>query len=273
MLHGVWIDDQPAQVLTAKYWDLVKGHNFDVAALMLESTERGFDPRMSIDAVTKIGELARARDIEIVLTVWPEPRKDYLDEFSAKIGTFLEKAGATALEADLEGLWLAQGVKGYPSLDVAGDALVEAFLGVAKHHDVRTEVTTYPYHQENTRTSDVAPHVDRLLPQAYSVRNRSRDGKNWEVPWDHAYGPGNMQKLTLDRALQVPNVGKIDGPVISCGLAAYDQEWPGYIGEEAMRIAYRTACRYNPLEVRFWSSKWIFGAKKNGYAARFMKSL
>lgn len=273
MLHGVWIDDSPARLLTKEYWLECKHHNFVTAAIMLESTDAGFDPRISEEAIEKIGQLTRDVDIELVLTVWPEPRKDYIDGFAKKIGTYIQKSGASGLEADLEGLWLPNRLKGYSSMDLAGDALVEMFVKLSGAHDVRTEVTTYPYHQENNRTADVAPHVDRVLPQAYSVRNRTKDGKNWEVPWDHAYGPSNMQKLTIERAMQIKDFGKTNGPMLSCGLAAYDQEWPGHLGEEALRIAYRTALRYNPLEIRFWSSKWIFGSKKNGYASRFMKSL
>lgn len=273
MLHGVWIDDDVRLARTPTFWDQCKSHNFNVAALMLESVGDGFDPRYSVEDVEEMGKLARERDVEIVLTLWPEPRTRYLEELNAKIDSFVSRSGASGLESDLEGLWLPNRVKGYASLDAAGDHLVETLQKISARHDVRTEVTTYPFHAENTRTADVAPHVDRVLPQAYSVRNRDKGGKNWEVPWEDTFGPGGMQKLALGKAMQIPALGKPNGPMLSCGLAAYDQLWPGHLGEEAMRLAYRTALRYNPLEVRFWSSKWVFGARKNGYAARFMKSI
>ena len=40
-----------------------------------------------------------------------------------------------------------------------------------------------------------------------------------------------------------------------------------------MRVAYDAALQYDPVEVRFWSSKWILGIRSNGYASRFIKSL
>lgn len=189
----------------------------------------------------------------------------------------LEAAGAAGLEFDAEGNWLPAKVKGFANIDKAGDELVKVFERVSVAYDVRTELTTYPFHTENSKTADVAPHADRLLPQAYSVRNRkNKDGSNLLIDWNGTYGPVGMQKLTLDRAMQVPGVGTTAGPLISCGLAAYDQSgWPGKTGEQAMRAAYDAACAYEPVEIRFWSAKWIFGilSKKNAYASKFIKSL
>lgn len=93
------------------------------------------------------------------------------------------------------------------------------------------------------------------------------------MDWVGIYGPGGMQRLTLDRALAVPGVGNPNGPIVSCGLAAYDQVWPGKPGEEAMHAAYKAACTFTPFEIRFWSSKWVLGGQMNGYASRFIKSL
>jgi len=261
---GIWLDDPVTNILKAAYWNELKRLGFSTAALMLEGVGNGFDPKYSIADLEKIGKLARERDIEIVLTCWPQPTVSYLDEFEADIGKYLVACGASGLECDLESNWTTRQVDGFDNLDLAGDRLVEILLGIRTKYDVRIEATTFTEHSENSIRADVASHVDRLLPQAYSVRHRS----SGEILWDGPYGPDNMQVRTLDRALQVPGVQKL-----SCGLAAYDQVWPGKTGEEAMQRAYEAALRYNPEEIRLWSSKWVLGIKKNGYAARWCLGL
>jgi hypothetical protein len=244
-------------------------HGLTTGAIMLEGLGDGFNPHYSVRTLEKIRDLAFARDIEIVLTVWPEPTEKYLKDFERKIEDLLGAAGAAALEFDLESNWTRSKVQGFANLDKAGDELVAVFHRIAAHIDVRTEVTTFPEHPENSRTADVAPHANRLLPQAYSVQNRT----SGDVAWDSKYGPGRMQTLTLDKALTVPGVGTTVGPLISCGLAAYEQVWAGRKGEEAMIIAYNTALSYRPMELRWWSSKWVLGIKENGYASRFLKGI
>lgn len=270
---GIWIDDPVKDVLKPEFWDKMVEHDLKVGAIMVERLGNDFDEIYQPATLEKIKKLALGRDIELVLTAWPEPDKAWLTEFSDKIPGMLAASGAAGLEFDLEGSWLSKAVRGYPNLDKAGDAFVQVFEQICESLDVRTEVTTYPFHDENNRAADVAPHADRLLPQAYSVRTRKRDGADWKVPWEHDYGPGHMQRVTLGRAVKVPGVGSPGGPLISCGLAAYDQEWPGVTGERAMKAAWDAALPYNPLEVRFWSSKWVFGIMENGYASRFLKSL
>ncbi len=268
-MHGIWIDDPVRDVLTGDFWDKMVDHGLSTGAIMLEGLGDGFDSSYSVETLQKIKALALARDIEVVLTTWPEPNQKYMKDFEEQIEDLLDAAGATALEFDLEGNWLPIKVSGYANLDVAGDAFVAMFQRVSARLDVRTECTTYPFHTENNKMADVAPHCDRLLPQAYSVSERS----DREVPWDSAYGPGRMQVLTMDRALAVRGVGTTSGPLISCGLAAYEQRFGGRAPEEAMRVAYLAACHYEPVEVRWWSSKHVFGVKANPYASKFIKSI
>lgn len=267
--RGVWIDDAPNDVKTKEYWDVVVEHGFSTAAIMLEKLGRGFDPKYSLADLKQLGDLARARDIELVLTTWPEPTEAYMTAFRKQILPMLDVSGAAALEYDAEGNWTRSKLKGFDNLDVAGDALVEVFMEISEKADCRSELTTFPGHVENTKSADIAPHADRVLPQAYSVRRRS----NGLIPWDSLYGPGGMQHHTLKRALEIKGVGTTAGPLISCGLAAYDQVWPGHTPQAALKRAYDASLLYNPVELRFWSSKWIFGFKRNGYAADFVKSL
>lgn len=267
--HGIWIDDPVRDVLKDEFWDKMVAHRLSTGAIMLEGLGDGFNPSYGVETLQKIKALALPRDIEIILTTWPEPSQKYMKDFEGKIEPLLFAAGAAGLEFDLEGNWLPGKVLGYPSLDKAGDAFVAMFQRVSARLDVRTECTTYPFHTENTKTADVAPHCDRLLPQAYSVSERA--GK--PVAWDSGYGPGKMQVLTMDRAKTVRGVGTTSGPLLSCGLAAYEQRFAGHAPDEAMRVAYDAACAYEPVEVRWWSSKHVFGIMANPYASRFLKSL
>jgi len=263
---GLWIDDPPSHVRKASYWKEVKRHGIQVAAIMLESAGPGLDSKYTVEDLKKIREYAvEKHDIELVLTLWPQPTKQYLDELEEKLPGYVVASGCSAVEVDLEGNWRkSKDVKGFANLDKAGDRLVEILKAVRDKYDVRIEVTTFPGHPENTKRADVAPHADRLLPQAYSVRNRDVG----LIEWDGKYGPGSMQRWTLDLARTVPGEQKL-----SCGLAAYDQVWPGKTGQEAMQVAYDAAVAYGVEEVRYWSSKWVLGVRKNGYASKFLLSL
>lgn len=271
--RGLWIDDPVKTVLTPAYWDKLVDHRISTAAIMVERSTEGFDAIYGEDTLKKLSDLAKPRHIEVVLTIWPEPDKKYLAEMEAKVPAMLKAAGAVALEFDAEGNWLPNKVDGFPNIDKAGDALVESLTKVQSMIDVRTELTTYPFHTENNRSADVAPHVDRVLPQAYSVYKRKEKGVDVPQDWSGNFGPGKMQKLTFDKTKLIRGVGTTSGPLISCGLAAYDQVWPGHTGEEAMKVAYNEALKYSPVEIRFWSSKWVLGIMANGYASRFLKSL
>lgn len=261
---GLWLDDPVTDIKKKPYWRELQRHGFSVAAIMLEGVGNGFDPKYSVSDLCKIRDLANEVDIEVALTCWPQPDKKYLDEFKAEIGAYLTASGAKALEADLESNWIASKVSGFPNLKAASDYLVAIFVELRKTHGIRVEVTTFTGHAENSSRATVADDADRLLPQAYSVRNRSTG----QIAWDGLYGPGRMQEFTLKKALEVPGEQEL-----ACGLAAYDQVWPGKTGEEAMQVAYEAALKFNPTEIRLWSSKWVVGMKKNGYASRWVLSL
>lgn len=270
--HGLWIDDAPKLVMSTEYLDRFREHGFGTAAVMLETADAGFDPKWSTAEIAKLGEALRTHDVELVLTVWPEPRVEYLAQLVEKLPAILRASGAAALEFDAESNWHRKKLVGFKNLGEASDALVKVVRSF-RELDVRSELTTFTMHGENSRNADLADDVDRVYPQGYSVRNRSdAEGRPFQVPWEHEYGPGKMQRLTFDRALAVPK--KNGRPIVCCGLAAYDQEgWPGHTPGEAMTVAYREALRYQPKEVRWWSSKWVIGARRRPYASRFFLDL
>jgi hypothetical protein len=269
--HGLWIDDAPRLLDRDDYWRSFRDLGFTTAAVMLETVTTGFDPKFTLVELSRLGERLRAADVELVLTVWPEPRVLYLQQLVERLPALLHASRAVGLEFDTESNYTPRRLQGFKSMDEASDALMKV---VTKFREirVRSELTTFTMHGENSRHATLADDVDVLLPQAYSVRNREdAKGKPFLVPWDHQYGPGGMQRLTLDRARQVPT--KDGRPMVACGLAAYDQSWPGRKPEDAMRVAYDAALKYGPEEVRWWSSKWVIGARAQPYAARFFASV
>lgn len=261
---GIWLDDPVTDIKKKPYWRELQRHGFDVAAIMLEGVGNGFDPKYSVADLDKIRSLASEVNINIVLTCWPQPDKKYLDEFKDDIAKYVVAAKAVGLEADLESNWVSSKVSGFPNLKAASEYLVAIFDDLRKETGVRIEVTTFTGHAENSSRATVADNADRLLPQAYSVRNRS----SGPIAWMDLYGPGEMQEFTLKKALEVPGEQEL-----ACGLAAYDQVWPGKTGEEAMQAAYEAALKFNPVEIRLWSSKWVVGIKRNGYASRWVLGL
>lgn len=269
---GLWIDDAPSVVLGKTYLPRFIELGFRTAAVMVESMSSGFDPKYSRAHLEALGERCRELDIELVLTVWPEPRAVYLAEMVERLPPLLKASGAAALEFDTESNWIPKRLQGFRSMEEASEGLLQV---VRKFWDldIRSELTTFPMHAENGRSAVLADDVDRILPQAYSVRNRRDNaGKPIQIAWGDTFGPGGMQRFTLDRALQVPR--KPNGkPRLSVGLAAYDQRWPGRSGELAMRTAYEAALEYDPVEVRWWSSKWVIGAKRLSYTAPFFRNL
>lgn len=272
MQHGLWIDDAPKTVMTTDYLNRFKSLGFRTGAVMLDTIGTGFDPKWSLIDISRLGETFRAHDIELVLTVWPEPRREFVDDLRMKLPAYLKASGAAALEHDAEGNFTKTKLKGYKSLKEAAAEIDAVMNGFAKQFDIRDEVTTFTMHAENSEDAVLSDDADRVLGQGYSVRKRvGNDGEPFLVPWDHKYGPGRMQRLTFDRSMQIPK--KNGKPAIACGLAAYDQEWPGHTGEEAMRVAYEAALLYNPKEIRWWSSKWVVGHLARPYAVRFFESL
>jgi hypothetical protein len=176
----------------------------------------------------------------------------------------LEAAGAVGFEVDTEGNWDDKRRSGFTSMSDAAKALVETMRGAAAPTKSRLELTTYPYHPENDAKAEVAPHMDRLFPQAYSVAERQ--GK--VIPWDDRMGPGKGQALTVHRAEAVPGVPMAEVE-LGLGLAGYEQDFAGHTIAEALEVALQAATVQRIREVRYWSSRWILGASGNAEVARY----
>jgi hypothetical protein len=271
--HGLWIDDPARMVMSDPYWVLFRDLGFSVAALFLDSFTPGFDVRYTDAELAAIGERLRAADVELVITVCPEPRVEYIAQMRQRLPRIIRLCGAAALEYDAESNWMTKKVVGFRSLAEAAEAVDLVGREFQTQLDVRSELTTFTEHNENGPRATLADDVDRVVPQGYSVRNRKdAHGRPIEIPFTgHVYSPGAMQKRTFDKAMLIPK--KNGKPAISCGLAAYDQLWPGKTVTQAMRIAYDESLRYSPKEVRWWSSKWVIGGQAKLPVTQFFRDL
>lgn len=270
---GLWIDDAPTTVLGPGYLDELRDLGIRTAAIMCSAPGSGWRPTWTADQIARVCGALIARDIEVVLTTWPSPRRAVIDECCGWLEAVVPW-GAAALEVDLEGQWKPVEMRGFDGLGEAAAYLVAKLRSITSGRDMRLELTTHPWHSESSPRALVAPHVDRLLEQAYSIHRRPG---GQVVEWgDARLGPGTHQRFALDDALGVPGV-KEGRPRLAAGLAAWSQVWPGHEPHEALDAALGAALgaalAYPLAEVRLWSSKWVLGAQANGYAAAWLRSL
>lgn len=265
---GVWVDDPKNRVLTQLYFDIVHRLKIGTLAVMIDPMSRAWDSMWTEKDIVKLLEFADKDCIEIVLTVWPYPDKEQLQKMFKSLIKFLSIGGISGLEFDIEFNWNKRYVSGYRNLREASNYLVGWQKEICRTYDVRSELTTFTNHVENGPNAILAPQVDRLNVQAYSVQYRNKR----YITWNHRYGPGHMQILTLDKTYQVPGV-VLGKPQVCCGLAAWQQHWHGHTTDEAMMKALDTALTYRPVEIRYFSSKHIFGVRQKQYAFSFVNSL
>ena len=286
---GVWGDLPKRMILTEEFFDWFANElGFDLLSLMIDDA----DPRVVFSwnekDVEKVLKLADKHAIEIGLTTWPFPVQELLLLMEKKMDALLAVGPVAEWETDQEFNWQEDDVNkdDYKNLDEAGDELVEIKERQCKKHGCRNVVTTFTYHIENSSRSDTILHADRAAIQAYATDER--DGKR--VTWNHRLGPGRMQKLTLDRTMQIPGVkeGKVE---LLVGHAAWNQEgftekqtvivkgkpvekWVS-VPEKAMRVSFEASLPYKPIAHNWWSLKYIYPKSRrfNEYSFNFLRTL
>jgi len=300
-----------SRVLTPEYfiW-LAEELKFDLVAFMIDSSDR--DPKFLFSErdAERTQELAYPRATDVVFTTWPYPDKDQIDAQCAQMDALLKAAPRTAAwETDEEFNWDEDMVRGFspvkvtkkpqyvgdvpilPSrlvpiggtkspFDVAGDYFVFKKCEICNRHGVRNEMTTLPYHQENGPKADTIEGADTTIVQAYACDER--DGK--EIPFEHRLGPGNMQRLTLDRTKIIPAVMRGETK-LGVGHAAWKQRFnrrnpkTGEIEsvppKESMQLSLDTAMGYPVVDHRWWADKFAYpkSARYLQYAETFLTSL
>lgn len=266
---GVWLDDA-LSAIDQKYIAECKNSHINSVCIMINKSntnasdspwELRYKKQAFVDAIKKFKD----NGIDVTLTCWPRPSKEQLDTMFADIEDLMNLSDAKNFEVDTEGNWDKKFLKGFRTMREAAEYLGNGMNRIAHSRGGKTSLTTFTYHQENSDKAQVGKYMDALYPQAYSVHSRSDKA----VGWNEQLGPGGMQELTINRAKKVP---EFKGEV-ACGLAAYDQKWPNHTEAEAMKTALDKAMNLGVKKVRYWSSKWLFGAVETKYGQSFLKSL
>jgi hypothetical protein len=210
--------------------------------------------------IRKWADCLHERKIDVLLSCWPRPDIEYLTAQAGGMAELIKQARPARLENDLEGNWEARDVSGYESLEHAATALLEW----QRVYGLPIEATTFPNHAEFSSKSTVACQVEGRVPQCYSryiEADRSYD-------WGAAYGPARMQRHGIKRA-RGASIDWVE-PRTVCGLACYAQTFPDHSPQSAMAGALLAARAQRIEEVRYWSAKFIWGDKANGYARSFI---
>lgn len=282
LVIGVWGDDHPALMKRPQYADRLVELGISEVALMMNranvsSSADPWDLRWADegaegyedDVIAEIAEVYAERDIHLILTSWPRPDRDQIDEMVAAMVPLLKITHALAWEVDVEGNWVTKFLRGFKTMQEAAQYLVDRMtwaLVEAGCVGAKTEATTFGHHAELARHPTVTPIVDRVCLQGYSTSPRS--GK--PVPWNDTMGPGRHQEWILNRARKAGVKEAV------MGLAAYKQAgFQGHSAAEAMRVAFYKTLELGIWHLRYWSSKWILGSKAHEapYAAAHLESI
>ncbi len=262
---SVWMDES-FSIINKDYVKNLKDHNINSVAIMVNKSntrksDKGWELRAKKEEFKRVADLFNDNEIDIILTCWPRPDKQQIIDMCHDMDELMTLTKAKIFEIDTESNYMKSFLKDFKTMEEAGSFLVSEMNKVCQKHGAKTSLSTYTYHTENSSKALVAPHMDELFPQAYSVKNRDTG----IVSWNGSLGPQKMQKLTLNRAKATGFKGEL-----CCGLAAYDQGFDGHTEIEAMQKALDTCVNeFNVKRIRFWSSKWM----KNNYFKLFLKSL
>lgn len=267
---GMWVDDSPKTVLETDFLALAKELGIWNLALMVNKSNKKEDQppwelRWKLDDIVAVATVAATMEMTITLTVWPRPSKDQFDEMFTALAPLDKMPALVAIEVATEANWDERYLEGFETMAHAGFHLAKRMHHFAKESGARLELTTFPTHPECGLDGVVSKFMDTVVVQGYSVRHLERDTEVWEVPWDHQYGPGQMQSWALGRAIHVPHV-----PALACGIATWDQVWPGYTPEAALDKAVRTAAACGAQEIRLKSSKWVVGECAQDFCQKYL---
>jgi len=199
---GAWIDDPVWSASKDGFADRLASMHITRAALMINrsNTRKSDVPwelRWSKEQLSKIAAVYHSRGIDTVATCWPRPSRSQIDAMCDDMKWILKAIGSNVFEVDTEGNWTSRHLDGFHSMHEASVYLADKMRALVGDKG-ELELTTFTYHRENSSKAALAPLMDRLLPQAYSVRHRG----NETIDWEHALGPGRHQKLAVRRARQ-----------------------------------------------------------------------
>jgi len=302
---GMWIDLPAKTVLTPEFFSwFAEELRFDMMALMIDDSDMAVDFSWGPKDVETALKLADPYALEIGLTTWPYPVKEQIDKMRDQMIILMSVGPVAEWETDQEFNWGEDDVIGFSGYvtrsmssdgvetittktpyDAAGDYLVKTKREVCELKEARNVMTTFTYHIENSANADTAGEMDMVCVQAYATDERDKK----PVHFDHRFGPGRMQVLTLNRTLQIPEV-KSGEVSLGVGHAAWNQDnfnrkvidektkkpkWIIEKPEVAMRTSFDAALAYPAVDHRWWSAKFCYPKSRryNGYADEFLRTL
>jgi hypothetical protein len=203
---GAWIDDPIKAAKSIEFASRLLSMHVTRAALMINRSNTRLSDvpwllRWDRDELSEIATTYAAAGIECVATCWPQPSKSQIDAMCEDMAWILPLIGSTTFEVDTEGNWTTKFLRGFSSMQEASEYLAARMRELVGPEGT-LELTTYTYHTENSKNAKLAPMMDRLLPQAYSVRHRTESGQPIVIEWNDSLGPGRHQKLAVNRAKQ-----------------------------------------------------------------------
>lgn len=223
---GIWVDGGKNLSLNDEFirW-FAEDLKFDLLAIMIDPSDKPWNPFWTAKDIEWILKKTDPYAIEVVLTTWPYPDKSQIDKMAKTMDELMGIGPIAAWETDQEFNWTEELVNlndfQYKDRDLAlgaaGDYLTNVKNDLCSKHGCRNEITTFTYHKENSASATMTPRCDRILLQAYAVSERN--GKS--ISFDGRLGPGNIQKLTLDRAIKIPSVATSNK--LGIGHAAWNQ--------------------------------------------------
>lgn len=277
---GLWVDLPKRMVLTEDFfnWFAIE-LGFDSMSIMIDGPNRAVNFSWGPKDVERALRLAEPCAIEVGLTTWPYPDSNQLAAMKTAMDELLSVGPVAEWETDEEFNWRKAHVAGFVDLNEAGVALGKMKQELCTKYECRNSMTTFTFHLENGPRATTAPDMDRVIIQAYAIDER--DGK--PIGFDHRFGPGNMQKITLDRTMTIKGIA--DGsPELGVGHAAWAQH--GFTvtknnkqvrvpAAQAMLISFETSLAYKPVIHNWWSAKFVYPKSRhyNTYSELFLKSL
>lgn len=199
---GAWIDDPAWSASKDEFAARLAEMGITRAALMINrsntrSNDVPWEMRWEKDELVKIAKVYAKHGIQVIATTWPRPSMAQIDAMCEDMKWVLEAIESNVFEVDTEGNWHKRHLDVFTGMRHASQYLADRMRDLVGSQG-ELELTTFTYHGENSGKALLAPLMDRLLPQAYSVRHRD----NETVPWDSPLGPGRHQSLATKRARQ-----------------------------------------------------------------------
>jgi hypothetical protein len=249
-VRGIYVDDPPELVLRDGYLETLRSIGFDHIVLCVHDA-RGtwewtpLESRMAHDTCERL-------ELGVSLMTWPPKRPRGIEEHVS----ILKRLSPRRWEVDLEGNWLGA----ITQRKIAGAALIEA----ADQLGVPLDITSHAGHGE---LIEGGPDVHDLLMEDSCVWGQAYCLSGL-VAGHPAFGLPTAIERTIDRFRALK--GAFQRGII---LAAWDQShWPASSPNQAMKEAFAKALEYTQ-NIRWWSSKFVLGVRKNLYSWRVIRKL